>query len=210
MSPGGRSQPDVSVQATPSAPPPYPGSPAPADGGPRPDSSELLFSGHIIDLTVEQWGPNEREIIGHPGAVAIVPVDRDGNVVLVRQLREATRRWLLELPAGGLKPSEEPLLCGRRELAEETGLVGGAWTHATTFWTTPGFCRELMWLYYAEDVEPGARWTEPDPDEDLEVVRWPLAEVAARLGEIEDLKTLAGLLLYLRDRSALTGSVSAR
>ena len=194
----------------PTGPPPYPGSPEPAAGGPRPDSARTLFTGHIIDLTVEQWGPNEREIIGHPGAVAIVPVDRDGNVVLVRQLREATRRRLLELPAGGLKPGEEPLRCGQRELAEETDLVGGVWTHATTFWTTPGFCRELMWLYYAEGVEPGQRWTEPDPDEELEVVRWPLAQVAARLGEIEDLKTLAGLLLYLRDRGGLTGTVSAR
>lgn len=196
--------------ATPAGPPPYPGSPAAADGGPRPDSARTLFSGHIIDLTVEQWGANEREIIGHPGAVAVVPVDRDGNVVLVRQLREATRRWLLELPAGGLKPGEEPLHCGQRELAEETGLSGGTWTQAATFWTTPGFCRELMWLYYAEGVEPGQRWTEPDPDEELEVVRWPLAEAAARLGEIEDLKTLAGLLLYLRDRGGTTGSVSPR
>ena len=195
---------------TPSGPPPFPGHAAPADGGPRPDSARTLFSGHIIDLTVEQWGPNEREIIGHPGAVAVVPVDRDGNVVLVRQLREATRRWLLELPAGGLKPGEEPLGCGRRELAEETGLVGGAWTHATTFWTTPGFCRELMWLYYAEGVEPGQRWTEPDQDEELEVVRWPLAEVATRLGEIEDLKTLAGLLLFLHDRGVAAGSVPPR
>ena len=192
----------------PGRPPPYPGSPDAAGGGPRPDSAERLFSGHVIGLTVEQWGPNEREIVDHPGAVAVVPVDRDGNVVLVRQLREATRRWLLEIPAGGLKPGEEPLDCGRRELAEETGLVGGTWTAAMAFWTTPGFCRELMWLYYAEGVEPGRRWTEPDADEEIEIVRWPLAEVAARLTEIEDLKTLAGLLLYLRERGDASGGRS--
>ena len=184
----------------PGTPPAYPGSPAPAGGGPRPDSAERLFSGHVIGLTVEQWGPHEREIVDHPGAVAVVPVDRERNVVLVRQLREATRRRLLEIPAGGLKPGEAPLECGRRELAEETGLVGGEWTAATAFWTTPGFCRELMWLYYAEGVEPGERWSEPDADEELEIVLWPLAEVASRLAEIEDLKTLAALLLFLRDR----------
>lgn len=167
---------------------------------PGPDSAETLFSGHVLGLTVEQWGPHEREIVEHPGAVAVVPVDPDGNVVFVRQLRVATRRHLLELPAGGLKPGEAPLDCAHRELAEETGLTGGTWTHATTFWTTPGFCRELMWLYYAEGVVPGERWTEPDADEEIEVVRLPLADVPALLGELGDLKTLAGLLLYLRER----------
>lgn len=178
--------------------------------GPRPDSSRTLFTGHIIGLTVEQWGPHEREIVEHPGAVAIVPVDTDGNLVLVRQFREATRRRLLELPAGGLKPGEDPLDCARRELAEETSLVGGAWTPATKFWTTPGFCRELMWLFYAEGVAPGERWTEPDADEELEIVRWPLEEAAARIGEIEDLKTIAGLLLYLRDRGSPGAAATLR
>jgi ADP-ribose pyrophosphatase len=170
--------------------------------GAGPDSARTVYEGRLISLTIEQWGPNEREIVEHPGGVAIVPIDRDGNVVFVRQLREATRRRLLELPAGGLSPGEAPLACAQRELAEETGLVGGAWRHATTFWTTPGFCRELMSLFYAEGVEPGQRWTEPAADEDLEVVRWPLDDVAERLGEIEDAKTLAGLLLYLRDRAS--------
>lgn len=186
----------------PGSPPPYPGRPAPDGGDLRPDSAVKLFAGHVIGLTVEQWGVNEREIVDHPGAVAVVPVDRDGNVVLVRQLREATRRRLLEVPAGGLKPGEAPLDCGRRELAEETGLVGGEWTEAAAFWTTPGFCRELMWLYYAEGVEPGQRWTEPDADEEFEIVHWRVEDVASRLAEIEDLKTLAALLLYLRDRGA--------
>lgn len=168
--------------------------------GPRPLTSEQLFDGHIIGLTVEQWPHGEREIVEHPGAVAVLPVTPAGEIVFVRQLREATRRRLLEIPAGGLKPGEDPLAAGRRELAEEAGLVGGTWTHATTFWTTPGFCRELMWLYVAEGVVPGQRWTEPDPDEDLDVVAVPIAEVPALLPGIGDLKTLAALLLYLRGR----------
>ena len=179
------------------------GAPPGADpAGVRPDTVTPLFDGHVIDLTLEMWGPNEREIVGHPGAVAVLPVTAQGEVVFVRQLREATRRRLLEIPAGGLKAGEDPLAAGHRELTEETGLGGGAWTHAHTFWTTPGFCRELMWLYWAEGVEPGERWTEPDPDEDIEVVKVPLADVPALLPEIGDLKTLGALLLYLRSRAA--------
>lgn len=166
--------------------------------GPVPDTSESLFRGERIGLTLEHWDGRERELVEHPGAVAILPVDTDGNVVFVRQLREATRRRLLELPAGGLGPGEDPLDCARRELAEETQLTGGTWTHLTTFWTTPGFSRELMWLYAAEGVEPADHYTEPDADEELEVVRVPLADVAALIPELGDLKTIAGLLLYLR------------
>ena len=69
----------------------------------KPDSVETIYEGHLIDLVLEQWGENEREIVQHPGAVAIVAVDSDDRVVLVRQLREPARRHLLELPAGGLE-----------------------------------------------------------------------------------------------------------
>jgi len=162
----------------------------------RPDSAETVYAGDLISVTVERWGANEREIVEHPGAVAIVPVDRARQVVLVRQLREAARSELLELPAGGLEPGEAPLDAARRELAEETGLSGGSWTEAASFYTTPGFCRERMTLFIAEDVEAGE--AAPEDDEDLELVRWPLAEIAERLAEIEDAKTLAGLLLFLR------------
>jgi ADP-ribose pyrophosphatase len=75
----------------------------------EPDSAELVWEGKLLGLTVEQWGENEREIVEHPGAVAIVAVDGEGHVALVRQLREATREYLLELPAGTAEPGEEPL-----------------------------------------------------------------------------------------------------
>ena len=162
----------------------------------QPDSSELVWQGRLLGVTVEQWGENEREIVEHPGAVAIVAVDGEGYVSLVRQLREATRERLLELPAGTAEPGEEPLQTARRELQEECGLTGGEWRELAAFWTTPGFCRERMHVFAAEGVERGE--ASPADDEELEIVRWPASEIEARLDEIEDAKTLAGLLLYLR------------
>lgn len=162
----------------------------------QPDSSRRVYDGSLIDVTLERWGEHEREVVEHPGAVAIVAVDADGFVWLVRQLREPARKQLLELPAGTAEEGEEPLATAQRELAEECGLRGGEWRELAAFWTTPGFCRERMTLFAAEGVEPGD--AEPEADEELELVRWPLAEVRDRLGEIEDAKTLAGLLLYLQ------------
>jgi ADP-ribose pyrophosphatase len=168
----------------------------------QPDSSELVWQGGLLGLTVEEWGGREREIVEHPGAVAIVAVDHEGYVALVRQLREATRKYLLELPAGTAEPGESPLETARRELREECGLTGGEWNELAAFWTTPGFCRERMHLFVAEGVVRGE--AAPEEDEELEVVRWPVAEIGDRLGEVEDAKTLAGLLLYLRTTSERT------
>jgi len=112
----------------------------------KPDSSQTVYDGNLIDVTLERWGDHEREIVEHPGAVAIVAVDRDGMLTLVRQRREAVRTELLELPAGTLEEGEAPLVCAQRELEEETGLTGGTWLDVTAFYTTPGFCREQMHL----------------------------------------------------------------
>jgi ADP-ribose pyrophosphatase len=162
----------------------------------EPDSSRRVYEGALLGLTVERWGEHEREIVEHPGAVAVVAVDGEGYVTLVRQLREPARKRLLELPAGTAEPGEEPLETARRELREECGLSGGEWRELAAFWTTPGFCRERMHVFAAEGVEPGE--ASPAADEELELVRWRVAEIGERLGEIEDAKTFAGLLLYLR------------
>jgi ADP-ribose diphosphatase len=164
----------------------------------KPDESRTVYDGKLIDVTLERWGKHEREIVEHPGAVAIVAVDSEDNVVLVRQLREPTRSELLELPAGKLDEGEEPLASARRELAEETGFSDGDWRHRASFWTTPGFCREVMHVFFAERVAKGEQRLEED--ESIELVRIPVTELARRLDEVEDAKTLVGLLLYLRGR----------
>jgi ADP-ribose pyrophosphatase len=164
----------------------------------RPDDSRIVYDGKLIDVTIERWGEHEREIVEHPGAVAIVAVDVEDHLVLVRQLRVPARKELLELPAGTLDDGVEPLASAKRELAAETGLSGGVWQRGPSFWTTPGFCRELMHLFFAERVEEGEQRLEAD--ESIELVRVPVTELPTRLGELEDAKTLTGLLLYLRRR----------
>jgi ADP-ribose pyrophosphatase len=164
----------------------------------RPDASRRAFTGRLISVDVERWGEHEREIVVHGPAVAIVAVDVDGCVTLVRQQREAVRKRLLELPAGSIAEGEDPLAAARRELAEETGLRGAAWRELASFLTTPGFCDELMHLFVVEGARAGE--SAPEPDEEIELVRVPLSALPDVLSELEDAKTIAGLLLYLRTR----------
>jgi ADP-ribose pyrophosphatase len=163
-----------------------------------PDARRVVYDGRVITLVLEQWAGHEREVVEHPGAVVIVATDRGGGVVLVRQLRESVRRELLELPAGTLSAGEEPLAAARRELAEETGFVGGDWRAGPAFFSAPGFCTEVMHLFFAERVEPGEQALEDD--ESIEVVVVPAPSVEDALRDVEDAKTLVGLLLYLQAR----------
>lgn len=165
----------------------------------EPDAAETVWQGKLLAVTVEQWGGHEREIVEHPGAVAIVAIDTEGQMAFVRQLREATRGKLLEIPAGTREPGEEPLATARRELQEECGLTGGTWTLLGGFWTTPGFSREYMHVFLAEGVERGV--ASPEEDEDLELLRLPFPDIP----EIEDAKTLAALYLYFTSRATTGG-----
>jgi len=165
----------------------------------EPDKSRRVYDGRLFDVVVEEWDGREREIVEHPGSTAIVAVDSEGCLTLVRQLREPVRKHLLELPAGTLEEGEEPLASAQRELEEEVGLSGGRWRELGAFYTTPGFCRERMHVFLVEDVERGE--ANPEDNEDVEAVRWRVGEIAQRLSELEDAKTIAGLLLYLQSQT---------
>ena len=167
-------------------------------------SSQDIYSGKIIK--VEKWTvslPNgetaPREIVRHNGAAAIVPVDAEGNVTLVRQHRVAIGRFTWEIPAGKLdSPGEDPFLAAQRELEEETGLRAEHWRLLTRLDTTPGFCTERIALYLATGLSQHP--AHPDPDEFLGLTRMPLSEAAAlcMAGELRDAKTVAGLLMAQR------------
>jgi ADP-ribose pyrophosphatase len=161
----------------------------------KPDESKLVYDGRWLDVTFERWGKREREIVERADVVVVVALDSEGFVTLVRQFREPARAQLLELPAGRIEDGEEPLATAKRELEEETGLRGGRWRAGPVWWSTPGFCRERVHLFVAEELERGE--PTPDADEVLEIVRRPVAELEAVVGELEDAKSLAGILLYL-------------
>jgi ADP-ribose pyrophosphatase len=150
------------------------------------------FEGKIFDVE-ERDG---KDVVVHGPAVAIVPVDRDGVVTLVCQDRAGAGGPLLELPAGNVEDGEAPLASAQRELTEETGLHGGAWVEVASFFVTPGYCDERIHLFVARDLEQGE--ASPEGTEDLELVRVPLADLPSLIPDLEDAKTLAGLLMLLR------------
>ena len=150
-----------------------------------------------------------REIAGHPGAVAILAIDPEDRVLLVRQYRVAVGELLLEIPAGTLDIGtdgaiEDPDLAARRELEEETGMRAGSWRKVARFYTAPGFTSELMHLYLATELTPadGERLG-PDEDEHLLLERMPAPDAiaAAQRGEFADAKSLVALLWLGRERA---------
>ena len=164
-------------------------------------SGAEVFRGALV--TVEHWRaalPGDkialREIVCHPGAAAVVPVDDNGSVTLVWQYRIATGRYVLEIPAGKKDgPEEDFLCCAKRELKEETGLTADTWVPLTVIDTSPGFCSERIGLYLATGLTAGD--ARPDEGEFLQIEKMPLDEAVARVmkGEITDAKTVAGLLM---------------
>ena len=164
----------------------------------EPDRSERPYEGDVLAVTVEHWDGAKREIVERADSVSIVASDGEDRLVLVRQPREAARRELVELPAGTFDDGEGSLATAKRELREETGLHGGRWHTGPAVFSTPGFCRERIHLFLADGLDEGD--ADPDAGERIEVLRWGPAEVAERLEEVEDAKTLAGMLLYLRER----------
>jgi ADP-ribose pyrophosphatase len=161
--------------------------------------SRQVFRGRIVDLSVDRVRlPNgnvcELELIRHPGAAAVVPVDEHGNVILVRQYRYAAGGRLLEVPAGKLDGGEPPASCAARELQEETGFSANEFTPMGWIWTTPGFTDEKIWLFLATGLLPARQ--DLQDDEVLTVERMPLSEAVRRAehGEIRDAKSVCALL----------------
>jgi len=161
--------------------------------------STKVFSGRVFDVTVDTVREGDktyvREVVHHRGSAVILPAFEDGTIALVRQYRHPTVKYLLELPAGGLDDGERPEEAAARELEEELGLVAGKLEKLCEFFVSPGFCAEKMWLYLATDLTETA--PRPEDDEVIEVVRLPIRRALQMItdGEIEDAKTIIGLML---------------
>jgi ADP-ribose pyrophosphatase len=163
-----------------------------------------VFEGKVIDVRVDEvdLGAGRittREVVEYPGAVVVVALSDEGEVTLVRQYRHAIRRYLLEFPAGGLEPGEEPLLSAQRELREEAGLDAGRWTPLGSFYSSPGFANEILHVFLAEDLRPGHADT--DDDEDLQVVRYKVSDLYEHPEYLQDAKSLGALILLQKVRA---------
>lgn len=176
-------------------------------GGARVVRHERLYTGHVVDLDrdeVEEPGGvrGRREVVRQRGSVAALPVHEDGRVTLVRQYRYAVDAFVWELPAGRRDPGETPEEGARRELEEEVGLSPRSLEPLATFWTTPGFCSEVMHLFRATSLD--AVPARPEADERIESRQFTREEVEAmiRRGEIREGKTLVALLMELRRPAA--------
>lgn len=166
---------------------------------PKVIDSEIIFSGRVIEVSVDTVSEGEttykREVVHHPGSAVIVPIFDDGTVGLVRQYRHPAVRYLLEVPAGTLQRGEIPEEGAARELEEELGLTCGRLEKLSEFFVSPGFLEEKMWIYLATDLRQTQQRLEDD--ELIEIVRLPLSQALNRIttGEIEDAKTIIGLML---------------
>ncbi len=170
-------------------------------------SSEYAYEGRVIKLRVDQVELPDgrhtiREVMEHPGAAVIVPIESDGTVRLVRQYRDAIGKQLLEVPAGKLDPGEEPEHCARRELQEELGLAAGRLTPLTSFYSSPGFCDEILHVFLAEGLSPEVGVGEGDHEEFIEPVNRPLEPLDELLAELRDGKSIIGILLAHQELAA--------
>lgn len=166
--------------------------------------TKKIFDGKIIsvqvdDVVLPDGNVSKRELVKHPGAVAVIPVTRDGKIVLVKQYRKPLERTLVEIPAGKIEPNEEPQITALRELEEETGYTTNELTHVTSFYTSPGFADEIIHLYMANDLEQLDEKIAGDADEFIELIELTLEEAEQYIEDkkIYDAKT-AYAILYLK------------
>lgn len=171
---------------------------------PKVVGSRLVFAGRLFDLQVDEIEfangvVAQRETIRHPGAVAMLPIDSDGRILMVTQYRHAAGRRMLELPAGTLEPGEEPAEAVSRELQEEVGYKPGHMESLGGFYVAPGYCDEYIHLFLCTDLVESV--LSADEDEDIEVETLDRAEALAAIadGRISDAKSIIGILKWAQD-----------
>lgn len=168
-------------------------------------SSELIYKGRAVNLRVDTvltpgGRKTTRETVEHSDCVAIIALDNDNNVLLVRQFRKSVGKELLEIPAGGIEPGEDPVATVRREMREETGYSPQKIERLGGFYSAPGYCTEYLHLYLATDLVSSQLYAEDT--ESISLIRVPVNEVADLInsGAICDAKSIAGLLNFLHFR----------
>jgi len=165
--------------------------------------SERVYEGKVINLRVDtvelpDRKYSKREIVEHAGAVAIVAVNPEGKLLLIKQFRKPVEEVLLEIPAGRIEPNENPEHTALRELEEETGFKANKIEKLVQYYSTPGFSNEILHIYLAQELEAGI--AKPDEDEYIETFPMTLEEAMDKIkaGEIKDSKAIIGILMYYR------------
>ncbi|GKV65630.1 MULTISPECIES: NUDIX hydrolase [Sporosarcina] len=163
-------------------------------------STEKIFTGKVISMQVDEVElPDgkiaKRELVKHPGAVAIIAITADRKLVLVEQFRKALERTILEIPAGKIEPGEEPELTAIRELEEETGYRANSFNYLQSFSTSPGFADEIIHLYIAQDLEIVENPAAGDEDEFINVIEVTIEEAEELIANerIYDAKTVVAV-----------------
>jgi ADP-ribose pyrophosphatase len=165
--------------------------------------SEIVFHGKVFDVRVDEIEYSEtgnksyRQVAVHPGGAVVVPVKDDGKIILITQYRYPQNEIVLELPAGKLEKGEDPMLCAKRELTEETGYTATDISKIGKIFTTPGFCSEVLYIFLAEGITPGNHARE-EGEEDIQLVELTIEEIEEKIksGEIVDGKTISGIYMY--------------
>jgi len=169
--------------------------------------SQLIYDGRAVKLRLDtvqtaSGRKTTREIVEHVDCVAIIAVDGDNNVLLVNQFRKAVEKELLEIPAGGIDPGEDPETTVCRELREETGYLPRRLERLGGFYSAPGYCSEYLHLYLATDLAPSQLYAEDT--ESIKLVRVPITQILSLIasGSVCDAKSIAGLLTFLEYQKA--------
>ena len=170
-------------------------------------SSQLIYEGRAVKLRVDtvqmpSGRQTTREIVEHADCVAIIAIDADDNVLLVNQFRKPVEKELLEIPAGGIDPGEDPVDCVCREMREETGYLPRKVERIGGFYSAPGYCTEYLYLYLATDLTSSPLHAEDT--ESIKLIRVPISQISTLItsGTICDAKSIAGLLAFLEYKKA--------